>query len=326
MKKSTYKASTDIALIKYWGKKDEQLRIPENDSLSIILDGLYTITTIEFRPELKSDRVTIDGEQQLKEVNRVSKHLDRFRKLAGIKTFAKVASENNFPRSTGLSSTGSAFAALSYAATSSLGLDLTQKELSILSRQASGTACRCVCGGFVQWHQGENSENSYSETVFPANSWDLRDLVVVVDDKAKKISSTAGHKTAQTSPFYLTRQQHLSNKINHLKSAIKNKDFTSFGKIVESEALEFHSIILTSEPPLLMWLPGSLAVMRTVQSLRESGIETYFSLNTGFNLHVITLPQYEEKVMTELKNIGLVKRVIQAKVGGKPQEINQHLF
>ncbi|MBT3249694.1 MAG: diphosphomevalonate decarboxylase [Candidatus Pacebacteria bacterium] len=326
MRKITYKASTDIALIKYWGKKDEQLRIPENDSFSIVIDGIYTITTVEFKTDLDRDEVTIDGEQQLKEVNRVSKYLDRFRELANIKTFAKVVSESNFPRSTGLSSTGSAFAALTYAATAALELDLDQKELSILARQASGTACRCVCGGFVQWHGGKSSSDSYSETIFPADHWDLRDIVVVVDDKAKQISSTAGHKTAQTSPFYLTRQKNLPSKMKLLQEYVENRDFTQLGELIEAEALEFHSILLTSQPPLLMWQPGTVEVMKTVQALRQSGVEAYFSLNTGFNLHVLTLPEHEEVVAAELSKLKLVKNTIKSKIGQKPTEISQHLF
>ncbi len=326
MKKITFKASTDIALIKYWGKKNEALRIPENDSLSMILDGLYTTTTVEFQTNLNKDEVTIDGEQKTKEINRVSKHLDRFRELAHIKTFAKVVSQSNFPRSTGLSSTGSAFAALSYATAMALDLNLSEKELSILSRQASGTACRCVCSGFVQWHKGVTSLNSYSETIFSAQRWDVRDLIVIIDDKAKEVSSTAGHKTAHTSAFYQTRQKNLNKKIDQTIQAIEKKDFTKLGEIVEAEALEFHSILLTSKPSLMMWQPGTVEVMKLVKSLRQLGVEAYFTLNTGFNLHILVLPKDEEKLKSELSKLSVVKNIIRAKVGDKPQEIKQHLF
>ncbi len=326
MKKVTYKSSTDIAFVKYWGKKDEVLRLPANDSFSMILDGLDTITTVEFQDSLKSDEVIIDGRQVSKEAKRVTQHLDRVRKLAGITTFAKVVSENSFPKSTGLSSTGSAFAALSYSATIAAGLELSEKELSILSRKASGTACRCVCGGFVHWNSGESSENSFSQTVFPATHWDLRDVITVIDDQEKHISSTAGHKTAQTSVFYQLRQKSLPQKISLVKKAVKDKNFTALGELIEAEALEFHSILLTSQPPILMWQPGTIEVMKKVHQLREQGVEAYFSMNTGFNVHVLTLPENEELVAQKLSKLSSVKQLIHAKTGRKPIEINQHLF
>ena len=152
MKKVTIKASSDIALVKYWGKKDEELRLPENGSVSVLLDGLDTITTVEFSEALLFDQLTISGENitsDSREARRVVKHLNRIRALAqaqnkeGAGFFAKVVSENSFPRGTGLSSSGSGMAAVTYAATLALELQLSEKELSILSRKASGTACRC---------------------------------------------------------------------------------------------------------------------------------------------------------------------------------------
>lgn len=326
MQKVTFKASTDLAFIKYWGKKDGSLRLPENDSFSMILDGLDTITTIEFQPQLKQDEIMIDGEKLSTEVNRVSKHLNLLKEQAGINTFAKVVSKNFFPKSTGLSSTGSAFAALTFAATTALELDLTEKEFSIIARQASGTACRCVCSGFVHWQAGTSSDDSFSQTVFPADHWDIRDVVVVVDDQAKKTPSTQGHTTAQTSPFYQVRQQNLPEKIKLVKECVKSKDFTQLGELVEAEALEFHSILLTSQPPLMMWQPGTVGVMKAVRELRSKGVEAYFSMNTGFNLHVITLPENEEKVANELGKLDSVKNILLAKVGHKPQQISKHLF
>ena len=182
MSKTTIKASSDIALVKYWGKKDEVLRLPENGSISIVLDGLDTITTVEFDESIFADSVQIQGDVidlSSREHRRVIKHLDRIRALAGVSLKAKVVSENTFPRGTGLSSSGSGMAALTYAATKALGLELSEKELSILSRQASGTACRCACGGFVEWLDGDTSDTSYSHTVFNADYFDIRDVVAV---------------------------------------------------------------------------------------------------------------------------------------------------
>jgi diphosphomevalonate decarboxylase len=329
MKKTTVKASSDVALIKYWGKKDEKLRLPENGSISLVLDGLDTTTTVEFQSGLSSDTFMLDGAevaQSSPKYARVMQHLDRIRMLAGITIKARVVSQNNFPADTGLSSSGSGMAALTCAAANAAGLSLSEKELSILARQASGTACRCVCGGFVEWKDGDTSETSYSETLYPADHWDLVDVIAVVSKETKKISSTQGHSSAKSSPFYEARQTRLPVKTAALKQVLAEKNFSEFGKIVEAEALEFHSILLTSEASLIALLPGSIAVMHTVRQLRAEGVEAYFTINTGFNVHVLTLPQFQETVEKRLQQLSAVQSTLIARPGEKPKEITDHLF
>lgn len=326
MKKVSVQTSTDIAFIKYWGKKDEVLRLPENGSVSMKLAGLETITTIEFDPKLVADDIEIEGQKDSKETKRVVKHLDRIRKLAGVETKAKVVSKNNFPKATGLSSSGSGFAALTFSACAALELNLSERELSILSRQGSGTACRCACGGFVEWKDGETSETSYSETIFPKEYWDLRDVVAVVDENKKRISSTKGHKTAQSSICFKERQTRIAGKIKQIKELIANKDFEKFGNLVEQECLEFHSVLLTSNPPLIMWHPGTVEVMLAVQKMRQEGIQAFFTINTGFNVHIITLPEFEKQVKERIEELPLVNKILTARVGEKPQYLEEHLF
>lgn len=324
--KATAQASSDVALVKYWGKKDEILRLPENGSVSMKLAGLDTVTTVEFSEELIHDVVTIQGTQDQEEAKRVSKHLDRVRKLAGKHLWARVDSKNTFPKGTGLSSSGSGFAALTVAASQSIGLDLTEKELSILARQGSGTACRCICGGFVEWLDGETSETSYSQTIFDQSHWDIRDVVAVVDEGKKLVSSTEGHESARSSIFYEARLQNIKTKISDVKQYLQKKDFTALGTLVEAEALEFHSILLTSSPSLIAWYPGTIEVMHTVRNLRAAGIEAYFTINTGFNVHILTLPQYIDTVKQAVEKTTLTKSTLDAAVGGKPELLTEHLF
>lgn len=326
MSKVTVRANTDIALIKYWGKKDKALRLPENNSLSIILDGLHTTTTVEFSSQYH-DQVIIQGRPVKKrERQRVIKHVNRLRTIADLDTPVKIVSSNNFPRSTGLSSSGSGFAALTYAVLAACNIDLTEKEISILARQASGTACRCVCGGFVEWLSGESSDTSYAYTYQPSQYWDVRDVVAIVGEETKSTSSTSGHIGARTSPFFTMRQQNITQKIDQVKQAIDDKDFTKLGTLVEAEALEFHSILFTSQPSLIMWYPGTLQVMHEVRNMRAAGIEAYFTINTGFNIHVLTLPKYQEKVQQSLDSLKLVQSTHTASVGNKPKIIQDHLF
>jgi diphosphomevalonate decarboxylase len=324
--KRSFRASPDVALIKYWGKKDPVLRLPENNSISMILKGLDAITTVEFRVDLINDDIEIEGMQSERETIRVIEHLDRFRHMTNLSIYAKIKSKNSFPKSTGLSSSGSGFAALTYAATASLGLEFSEKELSIIARQASGTACRCICGGFVEWESGNSSESSYSQTIYPSNYWDLRDIVVILGKDTKSVSSTEGHNLAKSSPFFSFRQSHIEDKLRRLKNTINDRNFTSFGELVEAEALEFHSILFTSRPSIVAWYPGTIQVIHEVFRLRKEGIEAYFTINTGFNVHVLTLPKYETIVKERMVTLPLVQEVLVAIPGEKPNEIYNHLF
>lgn len=332
MQKITVKAGSDIALVKYWGKKDKILRLPANGSISMILDSLQSITTVEFQTNLDKDEVIIGGEVEDGEASRVVQHLDRIRELAKKNNliekdiFAKVVSENNFPKSTGLSSSGSGFAALTIAAVKAIGLDLSEKELSILARQGSGTACRCVCGGFVRWLDGDSSEESYSQSFAKPEDFVIRDLVAIVSEDKKDLSSTEGHDLAETSLFFAVRQEKIATKLKDAKNAILQKDFIALGELVETEALEFHSILLTSRPTILLFYPGTIEVMQAVRKLRKKGMPVYFTINTGFNVHVLTLPEYENEVLDTLKKLPSVKKIIASGVGEKPQYLNKHLF
>jgi diphosphomevalonate decarboxylase len=332
MEKTTVQAGSDIALVKYWGKKDKVLRLPANGSISMILNSLNSLTTVEFQSNLEKDQITINGEVEDGEALRVVKHLDRIRSLAKEKNlinkdvFAKVVSENDFPKSTGLSSSGSGFAALTLAAVKAIGLNLSEKELSILARQGSGTACRCVCGGFVEWLDGNTSEESYSQSFARPEDFVIRDLVAVVSEDKKDLSSTEGHDLAETSLFFAARQEKIQEKLLQVKQVILQKDFTTLGEIVEAEALEFHSILLTSRPTILLFYPGTIEVMQAVRQLRKIGVPAYFTINTGFNIHVLTLPEYEQEVLRMLQSLPSVQKVISSGVGEKPKYLDKHLF
>ena len=151
--KATAVAPSNIAFIKYWGKKDGGLRLPENGSISMNLSNLLTTTTVEFSSALKDDDFELEGIRYANDSEkslRVIKHLDRIRKLGGIDSYAKVVSSNNFPSGTGLSSSASGLAALTVAAAAAASLALSEKELSILARKGSGSACRSIPDGFVE--------------------------------------------------------------------------------------------------------------------------------------------------------------------------------
>ena len=213
MKKVTAIAPSNIAFTKYWGKKDEILRLPIHGSISMTLSNLLTSTTVEFSKEFKKDEVIINGEVEEGETSRVINHLDRIRKLAGINLFAKVISNNNFPTGTGLASSASGFAALTLAASKAAGLNLSEKELSILARQGSGSACRSIPSGFVEWLDGNTSETSYAVQIFPPNYWAIADVVVILSQGKKEVSSTLGQQSAFSSPFMKVRISIFAGKL-----------------------------------------------------------------------------------------------------------------
>ncbi len=311
MNKATAKAPANIAFIKYWGKVNEKLRLPANSSISMNLSGAYTITSVDFNKKYKSDSLFLDGEMARdKEIRRTSKHLNLIRNIAKINLFAKVISRNSFPKGTGIASSASGFAALTMAAAAAVGLNLLERKLSILARIGSGSACRSIPDGFVEWKSGDESEDSYGYSLYPADYWGICDLIVIVGENSKKASSTEGHALADSSPFYKSRILEMPKKIRELKLSLKERDFTRFGEIVEAEAINMHAVMMTSIPPLYYWSPGTLDVIAKVIKLRENGLECYFTIDAGPNVHVICLAKDAKKVEKTLKRISGIKKVI----------------
>ncbi len=329
--KSTAIAHPNIAFIKYWGRKSEILRLPTNGSISMNLSGLETRTTVEFSKSYTSDVVIIDKENQFEEADRVVKHLDRIREIAGIKLKAKVMSENNFPSGTGLSSSASGFASLtvagcSAAGCSAAGLKLSEKDLSILARKGSGSACRSIPSGFVEWKDADSSEESYAYSVLSSGHWDIADVVAVVSTEKKDVPTSVGQKLAQTSPFFKTRAARMAEKLERVKELIKQKNFTEFGELVEAEALEMHAIMITSSPSLIYWSRGTLEIMKRVKKWRTDGLPVYFTINTGQDIHLICERVNSAAVEAKLKEVSDVKRVIISSPAGGAHIISEHLF
>ena len=324
--KATAVAPSNIAFIKYWGRKDEELRLPENASISMNLSNLLTTTTVEFNSNFKEDEIVINNQKEENEGNRAIKHLDKIRALAKIKYKAKVVTKNNFPTGTGLSSSASGFAALTVAGAKAAGLNFSKKELSILARQGSGSACRSIPDGFVEWLDGDTSDTSYGVSLYSENYWDIVDVVAVVSKNKKEVSTTEGHKLAASSPFFPVRLERINEKINLIKKYMKEKNFQAFGELVEAEALELHAIMLTSIPSLIYWLPGTLKVMHAVKRWRQKGLQVYFTVNTGQDIHLICQKKDTEKIVKKAEEISDVKKTIINYPSKGAHLIKEHLF
>jgi len=324
--KATAVAPSNIAFIKYWGKKDEVLRLPENGSISMNLSNLLTTTTVEFDKSFKDDSVTLNGKKESLENNRAIKHIDRIRKLAKITTKVKIVTENNFPTGTGLSSSASGFAALTIAGAAAAGLKLTKKELSILARQGSGSACRSIPDGFVEWIDGDTSDTSYAVSLYKPDYWDIVDVVAVVNVGPKDVATSEGMKLAVSSPFFQIRRSHIQKKIKTIKKFMKQKDFSAFGELVEAEALELHAIMLTSTPSLIYWLPGTVRIMRTIKKWWSEGLPVYFTVNTGQDIHLLCEKKNAEKVVSLVSKVeGVQKTIVNYPCEGA-HLVEKHLF
>ncbi len=324
--KATAIAPSNIAFIKYWGTKDEVLRLPKNGSISMNLSNLLTTTTVEFSQSFKDDSVVFNGEKQALIDNRAIKHVERIRKLAHISTKVKVVTENNFPTGTGLSSSASGFAALTVAGARAAGLLLSKKELSILARQGSGSACRSIPDGFVEWLDGDTSETSYAVSLFPKEYWDIVDVVAVTSTNKKEVSSTEGHKLATTSLFLEKRLELNKQKMKLIKRYLKEKNFSAFGELVEAEALELHAIYITSHPSLIYLLPESLRLLHLVKKWREEGLEVYFTVNTGQDVHLICKKKDAKKVATFAAKVPGVQKTIINYPSNGARLVEEHLF
>lgn len=317
--KATAKAHTNIALIKYWGKRNESLILPANSNLSVTLDGFSTETTVDFQEGLQEDAFTLNQlPVEGNELKKIAVFLDKVRDLSGKNVYAQVQSVNHVPTAAGFASSASGLAALAAASSKAIGLDLDDTELSRLARQGSGSACRSIYGGFVEWQMGEREDglDSYAVPVADKTHWDIRIAAIVLSQTVKKVSSRDGmRRTVETSPFYSGWLEQTPKDLHEIKQAIKEKDFEKTGSIAEANCLRMHATTLGANPPFTYWQDATMRVMQEVQALRENGILAFFTIDAGPNVKVLYLPEDEEKVKSRLRAVEGVENIIISKPG-----------
>ena len=320
MTTATAQSHPNIAFIKYWGNRDNTLRLPMNGSISMNLDGLTTRTTVSFQHSLAFDELIINGHEVTGAgLNRVSYILDIIRGMANIYDQAEVMTENNFPLGAGIASSASAFAALALAGSKAAGLNLSEAELSRLARRGSGSASRSVPGGFVEWQVGTTDEDSFAISIAPASHWNLVDCIAIVSASHKKTGSTEGHAVATTSPLQAARVGDTPRRLEICRNAILSKDFDLFASIVELDSNLMHSVMITSTPALHYWTPTSLAVMDAVRQWRMEGFPVCYTVDAGANVHVICPETEAQDVDKRLGEIKGVENVLVARAGGPAQ-------
>src|SRR5688572_15239895 len=317
---ATAQASPNIAFIKYWGNRDNALRIPMNGSISMNLDGLYTRTTVSFQPSLPFDELIINGHEVMGAgLERVSYILDIVRGMANIHERSEIISENNFPSGAGIASSASAFAALALAGSKATGLNLSEQELSRLARRGSGSASRSIPSGFVEWQAGTSDEDSFAFSIASPDHWKLADCIAIVSTAHKKTGSTEGHYIASTSPLQTARIADAPRRLELCRKAILNRDFGAFASIVELDSDMLHAVMMTSTPALHYWKPASLDIMQSVRQWMEEGMQVCYTVDAGANVHVIC-PETEAPIIDKrLRELNGVENVLIARAGGAAQ-------
>jgi len=314
---ATALAHPNIAFIKYWGNRDDDLRLPANGSISMNLEGLETRTCVDFNDSLSADELRINGENPDRSATeRVRRMLNEVRQLAGIQLFARVESRTNFPLGAGIASSASGFAALALAASRAAGLDLNEASLSCLARHGSGSACRSIPGGFVEWKVGTGDTDSIAVSIASPGHWDLGDCIVVLSSAPKATGSSMGNQLAGTSPLQAARVADAPRRLAFCREAILRRNFGTFASVVEEDSNLMHAVMMTSRPPLFYWLPGTLGIIQAVQAARSQGLPACYTVDAGPNVHVLCERTAVEQPVKLLEGLPGVREVRLARAGG----------
>ncbi len=326
-------ANANIALVKYWGKRDKKLILPNNSSVSVTLKDLYAHTTVDFSKNYDKDIFILNGREfrvGTEEHEYTELFLSLVRKIAKSKLRAKVVSNNNFPTAAGLASSAAGFAALAAATNEALKLGLDKKKLSMLARRGSGSATRSIYSGFVKWRKGkkEDGTDSYAKQIADAKYWpDFRIIVCITTKEEKKIKSRAGMaQTVATCPVYNGWLKASKDDLKNIEKAITKKDFTLLGKTAERNCLKMHAIMMTTTPPIFYFNKPTIDVMQSVLGWRKEGIECYFSIDASPQVKIICLEKNVKKIKEKCKNLKGIKKIIVTKPGEGVRIVKKHLF
>jgi diphosphomevalonate decarboxylase len=291
----TAEARSNIALVKYWGKRDAALNLPAAGSLSLTLDGLVTTTLVVLDDALAADEFILGGALQSGEpLARVAAFLDLVRGPADPR--ARVESVNSFPTASGLASSASAFAALALAATRAYRRELGPTDLSALARRGSGSAARSIFGGLVLMRAEGWAE--------PLDDWDLRLVIAVAGGGAKDVLSRAGmERTSATSPLYAGFLATVPDDLIAARDAIARRDLEALGEVAERSALTMHASALAARPAVVYWRGATVEALHAVRALRRHGIGAWATIDAGPHVKVLCTPDDADRVEAALREV-----------------------
>jgi len=307
-------------LIKYHGLKNEVLRIPYHDSISVTTAPTVSHTTVEFG-DFKKDAASVDDRALSgREMDRVLAVVDEVRRRAGVKDKLKMVSKNNFPSNVGLGASASGFAALAVASCKAAGLRLSLEQISAIARRGAGSASRSVTGAFSRWYAGHEDEESFSKQLA---SEDFQMGIVVALIPAFKYTENA-HRAVLGSPFFHSRLAYVHGALAEMESAIRKRDIERIGILAEKDSLILHGITMTGLDEMILWRPETVKVILEVRKMRAEGLPAYFSIDTGATVYVNTKPKHVREVDGRLRELGV--ETMLCKVGGASSVVRKHLF
>ena len=303
---ATARAHTNIALIKYWGKKDAALRLPFTTSISMTLEKFYaqtSFTLLNASGSVRDSEFILDGTRTSDaKASRVLAYVELLQKRFGVSGAFRIESENHVPVSAGLASSSSAFAALAAAFARAYDLQVSREELSRMARLGSGSASRSIYGGFAKWERGVDDESSKAVAIDEHPSMDLNLLAVEIDTSEKTISSTVGMKrVVETSPYYPVWVEKTENDCALMEQAIAASDFTQIGTLAQQSALDMHALNLTAHPGFTYFQPATLQAIATVDELNAAGIECYYTIDAGPNIKVLARSENVEEIVNRFR-------------------------
>ena len=279
-------ANANIALAKYWGKREVAGNVPATPSVSLTLMGLETTTRVTFDGSLKGDVFSLDGaEASGRPLERVSRMLDEVRARAKTNLRAIVESRNSFPTASGLASSASGFAALARASTAALGLDVDAEDLSRIARRASASAARSVFGGFVALG---TEDDAAAEPIAPPSHWPLAMVVAATTLDAKPIGSTeAMERTRATSPYWEAWIANSPKIAGEIRSAVLARDLQRLGDAVEASAMRMHACAMSARPAIVYWTDATLRLLAEVRTMRAKGIGAWATIDAGPHVKIL---------------------------------------
>jgi diphosphomevalonate decarboxylase len=308
-------AHPNIALIKYWGKRDGPGNYPATPSLSITLDSLATTTEVDHGKG--ADKVFFDDvEVSDPKVHACLTHLRDTYQIP----FLDVHTSNNFPTAAGLASSASGFAALIAAVNAHCGLGLDLASQSDQARRASGSAARSVFGGFVAL-QGPRW---VARPLLEAQAWPLTTVIAVTTSEPKAVGSSAGMGLSKaTSPYYPAWVESTATDFESAAALVEARDFQGLAEISEFSCLKMHGLMLSSNPGLLYWNPATIACLHAIRELRKQGVAVFFTVDAGPQVKAVCLPEAAASVQTALQDISGVERILTTGLGQGARVVGQ---
>jgi len=307
-------AHPNVALIKYWGKRESQTNLPAVGSLSVTLGALRTETTVSFDAALSADLLVLNGVEQPTEQPRLTACMDALRSLAGLVLYARVESENDFPTGAGLASSASGYAALVTAAAAALGIDAHDPRLSDIARIGSGSAPRSLIGGMALLRNA--GDGTRCEQVIAPEDWALSVIAAVTTEAPKTTTSRDGmEQSRRTSPYYDAWIATHENDLDLALGYVRERDFMALAELAEHNCLKMHSVMMTTRPPLFYWSPATLAVMHRVVEMRDAGIPVFFTVDAGPQVKAVCETGVAAAVAAELAAVPGVLRLISGELG-----------